>query len=151
MRSRSWMAAWACIASMTGAEAPARAADTPVVNRVNLQLQITGLRDDGCTIEIKPGHPACQFDKVIKRISPGQGGETLTLEPISLDAKSSGADRDCSFAITIKEPGQPPKTFRRGVRLSTRSAGEPAPVQNLKVYLNAPSVASKGDSSKARR
>jgi hypothetical protein len=143
------MAALAIAASCACGTIKARAGEAPVENKVNLQLQITGLGAEGCTLEIKPGHPGCQFESLERRVK--RVGETVTLAPIAITAKSTGADRDCSFAITIKEPGQPPKTFRRGLRLSARAAGEPAPVQSLKVYLSAPSVAIRDSGSSPRR
>src|SRR5262245_46518501 len=143
MRSRSWMAAFAIAAGGTMTVAPG-ASDSPVENRVQLELLIAGLGADGCTIEIKPGHAACQFKAVEKTIDRVVG-DPIRLEPIPILAQARGADRDCSFAITIKEPGQPPKTVRRGLRLAVQEPGQPTPVQSLRCYLNTPSMASMDD------
>ncbi len=67
----------------------------------------------------------------------------VRLQPITIDARSLGADRDCSFAITIREPNQPPKTFRRGIRLTDPEPGVTSTAQTLKLYLSAPSVAAR--------
>ena len=47
------------------------------------------------------------------------GKATLDL----LDIELRGADRTCSVAITVLEPGQPAKTIYRGFRLSARTEG----------------------------
>jgi hypothetical protein len=144
------MAAWAVAAACAlSSQAPARASDAPVENKVNLQLQIAGVGSEGCKIEIRPGHPGCQFDKVEKTIK--RGGEVISLDPIVIAARSTGADRDCSFAITIKEPGQPARTVRRGLRLAAQVPGKPKPTQTLKVYLSAPSVAVREGAARTHR
>jgi hypothetical protein len=135
------MAALAIASVFAATSENARAEDGPVVNKVYLQLQIAGLGPNGCSVEIKPGHPGCQFDKVEKQIK--SEGQVVTVDPIAINAKSTGADHDCSFAITIKEPGRRAKTFRRGVCLTAPVAGKPAPAQTLKCFLSAEAVASK--------
>jgi hypothetical protein len=66
-------------------------------------------------------------------------------------ASSLNADRDCTFAITVKEPGQEPKTYRRGLRLRLAEDGEDLPVQTLKCSISTPSIASsETDTPKAR-
>jgi len=144
------MAALSLVAGFALAGTPTRAADkAPVRNTINLQLQITGLSADGTVVEIKPGNPACQFDEIKKTIR--HAGSIVRLADLSIDAESTGADHQCSFLITIKEPGQLPKEFRRGLRLASK-AGEKtaAESQTLKIYLTAPSVAAK-DSAKTPR
>jgi hypothetical protein len=133
------------------AQTTAVAADGPTENKINLQLQIAGLGPEGCTVDIKPGHAGCQFAPVQKRVAPEEAAGVVVLPTIAIVARSTGADRDCSFAITIKEPGKSPKTFRRGIRLAARAAGESERVQNLKVYLSAPSIAAKDQTAGARR
>jgi hypothetical protein len=149
MRSRLRMAALAIAVGACWSPGT-RAGDSPVENTVNLDLLITGLGRDGCTVAIKPGHAACQFKPVEKKVEPSASDGSLTLDTIIIAARSLGADRDCSFAITIKEPGRPPRTFRRGLRLALREPGQPAPVQGLKCYLNNAVLASKDDSTRKR-
>jgi hypothetical protein len=147
------MAALAVLAGSTalGTIPAARAEEPPVANTVRLQLRITGLSGSGCTLKITPAHPGCQFKPIVRRVPPTGGGSMLPLEPIALTATSTGADRDCSFAITIQEPGQPPQTFRRGIRLLSPTAGQAVPVQTVKVYLSATSLAARDAAGKARR
>jgi hypothetical protein len=151
MPSRSWMAGLAIVALMIAASGRA-AADSPVpVERtVNVELQLTGVGPDGCRIEIKPGNPACQFKTVKKTISGEDVREVVELDVIPIVAKATGADHDCSFAITIKEPNKPAKTYRRGLVLSPPAEGQPA-AQVLKVYLNAPSLAVKDDKARTKK
>lgn len=169
MRSRSRMAALALAVSLTGvpraglaqASAPATgpaapAADAveggPVENRVNLILQVSGLSTQGCEIEIKPAHRSCEFTPIRRTINRVPANAVIKLDGISVLARSTGADRDCSFAITIKEPGQPPKTYRRGLRLETAATtGQAPPAQTLKCYLISPTVAAQAAEGAIRR
>jgi hypothetical protein len=132
----------------TAALAPgARASgDEKVVNTVRLELKVAGLGPKGCDVEIKPGHAACRFATVKKHVDPGG-----KLPPLSIVAESVGADHDCSFAITVTEPGRPPKTYRRGLPLSTAKAGGKAPTQSLTVYVSSPTLAAKESKPGARK
>ena len=152
MQGRSWMAALALatgVAFLAARPAPTRAGDdAAVVNKVTLYLRITGLGPDGCEVEIKPGHPLCDFPAVTKKIKyGGQAQGELTLDGINV--KSSSPDHDCQFAITVKEPGQPPRAVRRGIRLVTPTTPSAAtPEQTFKVYLRSPSLAAKDDAER---
>jgi hypothetical protein len=128
--------------------APTRAGDeAAVVNKVTLYLRITGLGPDGCEVEIKPGHPLCGFEPVTKKIQYGGKAQgELTLD--GMKVKSSSPDHDCQFAITVKEPGQPPRAVRRGIRLVTPTAAAATPEQTFKVYLRSPSLAAKDDAER---
>lgn len=154
MPIRSGMAVWTLVAvvGLVGF-APARrakAADEPSLeNKVVLELQISGIGREGCSLEIKPAHSGCSFKKVKKSIE--HDGEVIKLDPIEFDAKSTSADHDCSFAITITEPGQKPKTYRRGLQLKTANAGAAAPTQTLKCHLSTPSLAAKDEGTRPRR
>lgn len=142
------LAAVGCLAGSAGAD------DQPaeVANRVQLQLRITGLTKPGTTIKIAPAHPGCQFKPVVRTLpNVASGGMVMLKPPIDVVVTSTGADRDCSFAITLQEPGRPPQTFRRGLRLKAAEAGEPMPVQSLPVYLSAPSLAAGAEKGKVRR
>ncbi len=105
-----------------------------VVNKVTLELQIQGLSKEGCIVEITPGHPACKFKKVRYKVEDSR----VLLQPIEVTSLS--IDRDCSFAITIKEPGLPEHTIRRGLRLS-KPAVDSAEKPELKItcHLATPS------------
>lgn len=119
--------------------------DPSVENTVRLEIQISGLGPQGAKIAIKPAHPSCNFkapDPIV--IPKGTKGEVIKLKPIAVAASTTSADRDCSFEITITEPGQDPKVFRRGLRLATPPAGTSAPPsRTLKCYLPATAVAVK--------
>ncbi len=153
MRSRSGMAALALAASL-GLSLGAQAGDVRgVENKVNLVLQISGLGPEGAKIEIKPGHKGCQFKPFVGTIPKGGvlNGSVARLDPIKIEARSTTADRDCSFAITVKEPGQPPKTYLRGLRLAQQEAGKPLPEKMLKCYLSSPSIASRETTTPKRK
>ena len=67
----------------------------------------------------------------------------------ALPVKSTSPDRDCQFTITIKEPGQPPRIVRRGIRLvPPASPGAAAPEQVFKCYLRSPSLAARDDAER---
>lgn len=156
MPRRSRMAVLAIAAGLSTlalATRSVQADDPPPRNTVALQLLIAGLSPGESTIEIKPGHQACKFDAVTRTIAAGSGGGMLRLEPIRIEAESLGADRDCSFAITIREPGQEPRTFRRGIRLAGSEPGTEAsaPVQTLKLYLSVPAIAAREPSGRPGR
>jgi hypothetical protein len=150
MQIRSWMAASLAIAALG---ANARADDPPVANTVTLELQIAGLGPEGCAVEVRPAHPGCQFAEVVTQVRPSPAGSTRTvrLPALVIAAQSTGADRDCTFAITIREPNRPAMTFRRGLRLAPQVAGQPTPVRTLTCYLASPTLAAKNDPNRTRK
>lgn len=85
---------------------------TAATSKVELYLAIAGLGPQGCDVEIKPAHPGCKFRTVVQHVS--QGGKAKVAIN---DAQSRSADRDCTFAITIREPGHADRTVHRGLRL----------------------------------
>ena len=155
MQGRSWMAALALAAgvalALVGRPAPTRAGDVePVVNKVALTLRITGVGKDGCEIEVKPGHAACEFEPVTKKITElRQGQAQITLDLAKV--RSTSPDRDCQFSITIKEPNQPPRVVRRGIRLVAPAAGVALPEQTFVCYLRSPSLAAKDEAERRLR
>lgn len=175
MPSRSGMAV-ALILALGGRHGAAQDAPPQVRNAVRLQLQITGLAPDGCMLRIAPSHPGCRIgelpddlnDPDTRKLLKGEGpahfapierridtrgvtGGMVRLKPINVLAQSMSADRDCSFAITITEPGQPPRTYHRGLRLMVGSASQLPEPQSLKVYLTAPSVAARDDAAQTKK
>lgn len=145
--ARLWsrMASAAVFTLLVGMPFAASHAQEPIASTVQLRIQINGVSSEGCKVEIRPGHPACKFAPVEREVEGYAGGEAVQLEPISLVASTIGADRDCSFAITLKEPGQPPRTFRRGMRLASLQPGDDKSptVQTLTVFLSTPSLAAR--------
>ncbi len=161
MRIRLWWATPAAVMFLTMAVAPiataradASSADDkapPVTNRVNLEIQISGLGQQGAKIEVKPAHPDCKFNVVGITIPKGDRGDVVKITPFAVNATTTNPDRDCSFEITVTEAGQKPKTFRRGLRLTAPAAqGAEAPISTLRCYLPATTLAAK-DTAKTRR
>ena len=79
---------------------------------VELRLVIGGLGREGCEVEVKPGNPACRFKKQSRHVG-SDGKLTLRIREVEL----RGVDRNCTFAITMREKGQSPKTVYRGFRV----------------------------------
>jgi hypothetical protein len=87
---------------------------------VELRLVIGGLGNSGCDVEVKPGNAGCRFKKQTSHVS-SDGKLTLLFR----DVEIRSADRNCSFAITMRESGQTPKTVHRGFRMVSASADSP--------------------------
>jgi hypothetical protein len=124
-----------------------------------LNLVIAGLGRDGCDVEIKPGNASCKFRALNENGAESRqhvssaGKATLDL----MDIELRGADRTCSVAITVHEPGQPAKTIYRGFRLSARTEGEAVPamktaaIPSFTCYLSSPSKLTRVDDSRSRK
>lgn len=111
----------------------------PVKQKVALVIRLDGLTPgSGAQLVIKPGHRACKFAEVVYAYK----GDPWIRDIPPFDAESLSADRDCSFAITLKEPGQPDRAFRRSLQLAapTADAGKP---QMLLCYLSSQAVAAR--------
>jgi hypothetical protein len=169
MQGRSWMAALTLAASALlglvlgfGPAGASRADDakstpipatappvenTPAASRVQLNLDIAGLGPQGCDVEIAPGHMGCQFRPVSFHLSRHEANNKKILFE---DIQTTGSDRYCIFAITIREPGHPVKTIRRGLRLVAPSS-QPSPSQLLFCYLSSPSKLAKASEMRERR
>ncbi|HEY2156318.1 MAG TPA: hypothetical protein VGH33_11860, partial [Isosphaeraceae bacterium] len=115
-----------------------------------LRLRITGISDDRCEVEIKPGHAACAFEAQTKKVKYGGDSQGEVVLP-ALPVTSTSPDRDCQFTITIKEPGKPPRTVRRGIRLITSAPGAATPEQTFQCYLRSPSLVAKDDAERRIR
>lgn len=149
MQGRSWMAAWTVGLTLgfgvsplaaRGGDQPGQADDATSVRAVEsrphtikLELRIAGLLagGPGCDVDIKPGHPGCTFRPVLGRHVSPSGVATLVLN----DVRTRSADRDCTFAITIREPGQVVRTVHRGLRLNP----DTGPGQVLTCNVTSPS------------
>jgi hypothetical protein len=144
MQGWSWMAALTLAASaLAGPFAPvARAAEPPAVKqKVSLSLRLDGLSAAGGEIEIKPGHAGCRFDTIkfqTKDYPRKSIDGTLLLDPFEVESLS--ADRDCSFAITLKEAGRADKTVKRTIRIVPATDGKPAKAQELICYISSRSL-----------
>ncbi len=106
---------------------------------VRLNLEIAGLGQHGCEVDVKPGNPSCRFRTFklstdhAKVARPAEGAQHVTSEGHATlelkDVELRGADRMCTVAITVREAGHNPKTVYRGFRIPVRSeanAGSPA-------------------------
>jgi hypothetical protein len=141
------MAALTLALTLTLSLAPAHADEPPALgmtsgaegkpHTVTLDLRIAGLSAKGCDVDIKPGHPGCKFRTVSRHIGPN-GIATVVLK----DVVARNADRDCTFAITLREPGQADRTVHRGLRLQA----ENTPDQRLNCYLSSPSRIARANS-----
>jgi hypothetical protein len=147
------MAVLAIVAAIFAIPGRALADDdpVPVEKTVIIELQLSGVGPEGCEIQIKPGHPTSKFKTVEKKITSDEVRDVIRLEPIRIVARTTGADHDCSFAITVKEPNKPSKTIRRGLVLTPSQDGESDNSQALKVYLNAPSLAIKDEPARTKK
>lgn len=102
---------------------------------VKLQLVIGGLGAGGCDVEVKPGNAACRFKK--QRLHVASDGK-LTFVFREVEVRS--VDRNCTFAITMSEKGQAPKTVYRGFRMVAPSADSPrGDSQSFTCFMSSPS------------
>lgn len=94
-------------------------ASRPDLPAVQLNLRIAGLSAKGCDVEVKPANPSCKFRPAPVKHVTSDGYATIDLRDIEL----RGADKTCSMAITVREPGQPPQIIYRGFRTSSAKPG----------------------------
>ncbi len=99
---------------------------------VELQLAIGGLTEAGCDVEVKPGNAACRFKKQSSHVS-SEGKLKLVIRDVEL----RGVDRNCTFAIILREKGQPPKTVYRGFRMAADSKSERS--ESFTCFMSSPS------------
>jgi len=109
---------------------------TPNTQTVELTLAIAGLGQDGCEVEIKPGNRSCRFQPQHLRVE-SQGKAKFVFHDIEV----RGADRNCTFAITVHEKGQASRTIYRGFRIASRPAAGPSTrgTQSFNCYMSSPS------------
>lgn len=156
MQSRSWMAAFALGTAMILGNAPKSFADepAPTKQKVELILKFDGLNPEGGDVEIKPGNAGCKFETIkfkTKDHPRTMNDGKIKLDPIEVETQS--ADGNCSFSITLKEPGQPDKVVRRSVRVTTTNTGKATKPTAMTCYISSNSmVASKpADETKKKR
>ena len=111
---------------------------------IKLDLKIAGLTTQGCDVEIKAAHAGCKFRSRNEHVD-GNGLLIVKLD----DVEIVNADRDCTFAITIREAGHADRTWRRGLRINAT----PALAQTLPCYLSSPSKLARAgiESAKTKR
>ena len=117
---------------------PKAAISAAKTHTVKLDLKIAGLNAKGCDVEIKAAHAGCKFRTRNEHVT----SNGLLLVELD-DVEILNADRDCTFAIKISEPGQGDRTWRRGLRINAATNL----AQTLPCYLSSPSkLARAGDS-----
>ncbi len=174
MQGRSWMAALTLTANAllglilglglpvasladdpktTPAPVPTATATTTATetapSKVLLDVRIAGLGSSGCEVEVAPGSSDCHFRPVRLHIAQQDYsyGKKISLN----DVRSTGADRYCIFAVTIREPGQPVKVVRRGLRLAAVSSDRQETAQLLNCFTSSPSKLAKTTEMRDRR
>ena len=85
---------------------------------IQLDLAVAGLGAEGCDVEVKPANAGCKFRSTTEHIA-ADGHAAIKLRDVEL----RGADKTCSMAITVREPGQPPQTIYRGFRPRSSKPG----------------------------
>jgi len=127
----------------TAPGAPAAKANGPRAksHKIKLDLNIAGLTSKGCDVEIKAAHAGCKFRDRTEHVT-SNGKLVVELD----DVEILNADRDCTFAITIREAGQAEKTWRRGIRVNAT----PALAQTLPCFLNSPSKLARAMSAETK-
>jgi hypothetical protein len=86
---------------------------------IQLNLAIAGLGGEGCDVEIKPANASCKFRPTPRKHVESDGRAMIELRDVEL----RGADKMCSVAITVREPGQEPQTIYRGFRTTPPKPG----------------------------
>jgi hypothetical protein len=143
MQGRSWTAALTLALAMAGAFASETRADGPISakRKVALSLKFDGLSPQGGEVEIKPGNAGCKFETIkfqTKGHPRASSDGRINLDPIDVEILT--ADRDCSFAITLKEPGLPDKTVRRVLRITPPSESKPNEPQPMTCFISSTSL-----------
>ena len=151
MQVRSWMAAWSSLAGSTlllsgvarsqksGSDQPPPGPKVRTPERPKPQdSQNPSVQENKPTAE----HPDRRAESLDRRPGPGwlrgrdQAGEPKHSLPAATPARRvqgkakfvfrdievRGADRNCTFAITVHEPGQASRTIFRGFRIASRLA-----------------------------
>ncbi len=113
----------------TSAGSPTAPPSSPSLPSIELDLAIAGLGSDGCDVEVKPANPSCKFRPTPSKHVSSDGHAKIELKDVEL----RGADRTCTVAITVREPGQPPQTIYRGFRTSRSKA---AAVPSFKCFIS---------------
>src|SRR5205807_10668828 len=110
--------------------------DGSTTHPVELNVMIAGLGRDGCDIDVKPGNRGSRFQAQTLHVR-SQGKAKFMFRDIEL----RGADRTCTFAITVREAGQTSRTIYRGFRIAPRAASEGATsgLQAFTCFMSSPS------------
>lgn len=96
---------------------------------IQLNLVVAGLGTAGCDVEVKPANAGCKFRPSKSEHVNSEGRAAIKLKDVEL----RGADRTCTMAITIREPGQPAHTIYRGFRPGSSKSG---PVPSFTCFIS---------------
>jgi hypothetical protein len=110
--------------------------DGSTTHPVELNVMIAGLGRDGCDVEVKPGNRGSRFQAQTLHVR-SQGKARFLFRDIEL----RGADRTCTFAITVRETGQTSRTIYRGFRITPRTDTDRATSEHLSFtcFMSSPS------------
>jgi hypothetical protein len=110
--------------------------DGSTTHPVELNVMIAGLGRDGCDVEVKPGNRGSRFQAQTLHVR-SQGKARFLFRDIEL----RGADRTCTFAITVRETGQSSRTIYRGFRITPRADADRATSgpQSFTCFTSSPS------------
>ena len=97
--------------------------------RIQVNLVVAGLGTEGCDVVVKPANAGCKFRPSKTEHVNSEGRATIKLEDVEL----RGADKTCTMAITIREPGQPAQTIYRGFRPGSSKSG---PVPSFTCFIS---------------
>lgn len=113
----------------------------PARQKIALEIRVDGtLAGSGVELVIRPGNPTCRFKEIVYPVK--KDGDIRDIPPFEVETLN--ADRDCAFAIVMREPGQPDRTFRRSLQVSPEAlAANPDKPQVLKIYLNSRTMMTK--------
>ena len=115
--------------------------------QVKLIIRLDGTeRDSGVEVVIKPGHAACRFKPITYSVKAD--GTIRDIPPI--DVETLSADRDCSFAIVLKVPGEADKVFRRSLQIAAPTEATAGKPQVLQCYLSAASIGARATNGSPR-
>jgi hypothetical protein len=106
-----------------GSQPEKRRDSAPNLPTIRLKLAIAGLGAEGCVVEVKPANPSCRFRPSPSTHVASDGHAMIELHDIEL----RGADKTCTMAITVLEPGRPPQTIYRGFRTASAKPGSAPP------------------------
>ena len=135
------------------------------IKSVLLNLEIAGLGQDGCDVEVAPGNSSCKFrvinltrdkGKLVRGKDGAQHVSSVGHAVVELqNVELRGADRTCTVKITVHESGQASKTVYRGFRVPSRTdTGAKAaanPALAFTCYLSSPSKVAAVEQSRGRK
>ncbi len=109
----------------------------PIKQKVTLNIRFTGGVGQKADVVVKPGNAGCRFKPITRAIDPNVD---VPFGPF--DVETFSAEGNCSFAITVKEPGQPDKTVRRILQITPKPDAKPGEPVTLSCFVSSRSLSS---------